>query len=102
MKGLLTFPSAADVATLPISDIPVTLAALAALQSVLAARLLEGGAADADELLDVREAAERLKVSESHVYHHAKSWPFTVRVGGKLCFSSSGIERYLRSRTGSR
>jgi hypothetical protein len=79
-------------------------ASISAVLAACAARLAvanEDRNAD-DELLDVAAAASRLKVSKSHAYHHAKQWPFTVRVGGKLLFSSRGIDRYLRSRQGAR
>jgi predicted DNA-binding transcriptional regulator AlpA len=60
-----------------------------------------GGAADAtDCLLDVDEAAARLHMSPEWLYRHARTLPFTVRLGRKaLRFSDAGITRYLQRRT---
>lgn len=50
-----------------------------------------------DELVDVKEVAQRLHVSTDYVYDHADEFPFTVPVGRKLLFSSHGIDAYIRS-----
>ena len=51
------------------------------------------------QLLKVKEAAQRLEVSEDWLYHHASKLPFTVRLGSRqLRFSAEGIERYIRRR----
>jgi excisionase family DNA binding protein len=49
-----------------------------------------------DQLLDVKEAAPRLKVGEDYLYKHAKEFPFTRRMGRKVLFSSAGIDRYIQ------
>jgi predicted DNA-binding transcriptional regulator AlpA len=53
-----------------------------------------------DRLLGVEEAAVRLGMSKTWLYHKAKALPFVVRQGRALRFSSRGIERYLRLRIG--
>jgi predicted DNA-binding transcriptional regulator AlpA len=80
---------------------------LAALQSVLAARLLTGEQRQdaqprgADCLLDVEEAAERLGTSADWLYRNARRLPFTVRVGSRqLRFSVEGINRWIANRQG--
>jgi predicted DNA-binding transcriptional regulator AlpA len=56
---------------------------------------------DHDENLDVNEAARRLGVSKSWLYHKADSLPFTLRIGRSLRFSAKGLERWNRNRMGS-
>jgi excisionase family DNA binding protein len=51
-------------------------------------------------LLTVKEAAGRLGMSKSALYKSADSYPFTVRDGRRLRFSSRGIERWITRRTG--
>lgn len=54
-----------------------------------------------DRLLTVEEAAQQLGLSRDYLYRHAKTLPFTVRVGPRqLRFSLRGIERYIRQRAG--
>ena len=53
-----------------------------------------------EQLLDITEAASRLKVSEDYLYRHSKDFPFTRREGRKLLFSSSGIDRYIKQQDG--
>jgi len=80
------------------------LSQLSALQGAMAARLI---AVDRDEvasaeetLLTVDKAAERLGVSKDWLFRRSRTLPFVVRLGRHLRFSSRGIERYLRNRTG--
>jgi excisionase family DNA binding protein len=94
----------AKVASVPPTRIPALLSQLSALQSAIAARLI---AADRDEstttedtLLTVAQAAERLGVSKDWLFRRSRTLPFVVRLGRHLRFSSRGIDRYLRSRTG--
>ena len=51
-----------------------------------------------DELLEIGPASERLGVSTDYLYRHAKTLPFTRRMGRKLVFSSAGMDEYLRKR----
>jgi predicted DNA-binding transcriptional regulator AlpA len=53
-----------------------------------------------DRLLKIREAAEKLGMTEDYLYRHAKQFPFTVRTGPRqVRFSQLGIERYIKSRS---
>jgi excisionase family DNA binding protein len=52
-------------------------------------------------LLTVDEAAERLGVAPSWLYRHAKSLPFTRKLGHRtLRFEAVGIDRWIATRTG--
>lgn len=52
-----------------------------------------------DDLLRVREAAERLNVSRRWLYDHADKLPFTKRLTtGALRFSARGLERWKATR----
>lgn len=70
-------------------------AVLAALGAAMAAHEQDAGP---DRLLTVKEAAERLKLSEDYLYRHARGLPFFVQPNGgrAIRFSERGIERYLR------
>jgi excisionase family DNA binding protein len=89
----------------PAEKIPAMLAQLAAIQGSLAARLLANGnvnnqpAAPA-KLLTVEEAADRIGVSKDFLYRNQKTLPFVVHVGRALRFSESGIEKWIRNRSG--
>ena len=77
--------------------------ALSARSGSVAARLLTAGSEDGnkaipDENLSVDEAARRLGMSRDWLYHNAKRLPFKVRIGRKLLFSASGLERWNRQR----
>src|SRR5436309_660912 len=45
-----------------------------------------------DALVSVTEAARRLGVSRNYLYHHHGDFSFTRRMGGRLLFSSNGID----------
>jgi excisionase family DNA binding protein len=51
--------------------------------------------AESDQLLSVEEASSRLGVSKDYLYRHREEFTFTRRMGRKLLFSSSGIERHI-------
>jgi predicted DNA-binding transcriptional regulator AlpA len=54
------------------------------------------GEAPADRLLDVTEAARLLDVRPRWLYDHAKTLPFTRKLGGRtLRFSEAGLRRWL-------
>jgi predicted DNA-binding transcriptional regulator AlpA len=54
-----------------------------------------------DRLLTAEEAAARLAVAPDWLYRHADALPFTVRIGDRhLRFSTQGINRYIRERSG--
>jgi predicted DNA-binding transcriptional regulator AlpA len=75
---------------------------VAALHALLAARVGQGATltapAASDRLLDAGAAAVKLGCAKDWVYRHARTLPFTVRLGGHLRFSEQGIERYIRHR----
>jgi predicted DNA-binding transcriptional regulator AlpA len=48
-----------------------------------------------DELLDVGATAKRLGVSQDYLYRHQRKFPFARRIGRKLLFSSSGLDKFL-------
>lgn len=49
--------------------------------------------------LDVAEAAERLGMSRDWLYKNAAGLPFAVRIGRRVLFDASGLERWNRGRT---
>ena len=51
-----------------------------------------------DKLVDVEEARLRLGVSKTFLYRNSGRFPFSRRIGRKLCFSSVGIDQYIRAR----
>lgn len=53
-----------------------------------------------DRLLNVQEAAARLRMTVDWLYRHHKQLPFIVRHGRPLRFSEVGIEEYIRKRRG--
>jgi excisionase family DNA binding protein len=96
-----------NVDAVPVDKIPAVLAQLAAVQSTLAARLLQNGngttqdpKASAGKLLTVQEAAERTGMSKDWLYRNSSKLPFVVKVGRSLRFSEAGLEKWIRSRSG--
>ncbi len=80
----------------PVQQLPRLLGRLAEATATAQARLLSPGPApQADELLGIAEASQRLNVSESYLYRHSSQLPFTVRQGRKLLFSTAGITKYI-------
>ena len=51
-----------------------------------------------DELLDVEEAARRLGVTVDHLYRHSADYAFTRKIGGRLRFSTLGIEQFINEK----
>lgn len=93
------------LAELPCQELPGAIGELEALKATLWAALTngapEGAGAEADQLLDVRQAAAKLHVSADWLYRRAGTLPFTVRPSpGRLRFSTRGIERWIRQRQG--
>ena len=92
---------------LPPDQIPGLVCQVAALQSILAARLVrdlqtadETRAEGSDRLLTVPQAAERLACTADWLYRHHPRLPFAVRNGRQLRFSADGLDRYIRQRAG--
>lgn len=76
-------------------------AVVAAAQSAMVAKAMPSQQREAahDNLLNVKQAAARLSVTEDWLYRHAQRLPFTVRLGpGQVRFSAAGIERFIRTR----
>lgn len=91
---------------IPADRIPAALVQLAAAQAQLAARLLAPNndtnqqEFSSGKLLKVVEAAHRMGCSKDWLYRNSKALSFTVRVGRSLKFSESGLEKWIRSRSG--
>src|SRR6185312_6160196 len=54
----------------------------------------------ADKLIGIDEAADRLGISKDYLYRHKGEYPFLKRMGGKILFSSAGIEAFIRKNRG--
>jgi len=92
-----------DPALIPVEQIPAVLAAFAAWQSALAARLMatpativETSIETEDRLLTVQECAERLRKSTKWVYRRTRTLPFAICLGPRSwVFSQKGLEKWL-------
>jgi predicted DNA-binding transcriptional regulator AlpA len=70
-----------------------------ALRDELQAAGIQNGAADSDRLMDAKEAALLLSVSEDWLYRNAKKLPFARKLGPKMLrFSAVGIQKYVSSK----
>jgi excisionase family DNA binding protein len=49
-----------------------------------------------DELLTIKQAADRLEISVDYLYRNHSRLPFVRRMGRTLRFSSLGIDEYIR------
>jgi hypothetical protein len=96
LEGALALAKSLDPA-----ELPRLLGELAEISARAQARLMAPAVeARPDESLSVGETAKRMGVSESYLYHHRKKFKFARREGGRLLFSSSGLDNYLkRART---
>jgi len=91
----------------PAEGLPDLAAGLAGLSARVSLRLAGNPAARSpagpERLLTAGEVAEVLRISEGSVYARARQdlKPAAVQLGpGTLRFSSSGIQRFIRARTG--
>ena len=69
------------------------------LEKVLVLRLLMAPTTAShpeDKLISIDEAASILGMTKDRLYRH--DYPFTIRDGGLLRFSSNGIQRYIKAR----
>ena len=81
--------------TVPPEALPRLLGDLAEIQATAQARLTAPAPAQqADALLSVAQAAQKLGCSRDFLYRG--KFPFARRLGRKLMFSSNGIEEYLK------
>jgi hypothetical protein len=98
-------PTVESVDAIPVETLPAQLAALAALQTRIAARLTlapmtPSGPATVEGLLDVHDAARRLAVTEDWLRRRPEL-PFVVKLsGGVVRYSSRGIDHYIAARVG--
>jgi|HubBroStandDraft_6_1064221.scaffolds.fasta_scaffold217046_2 hypothetical protein len=88
-----------DAASIPDDQIPTAIAALAALQTALVARLMTTTSSqeDGEALLNIEQAARKLCVTEDWLYRRAKKLGLAVKLGdGTLRFSTHAINAYIR------
>jgi excisionase family DNA binding protein len=85
--------------SLPREELPRLLGDLAEISATASARLSSAVVESRpDELLDVEETARRMGVSKDYLYRHQRKFPFARRIGRKLLFSSSGLDKFLARR----
>jgi predicted DNA-binding transcriptional regulator AlpA len=87
--------------SLAAAELPAALAAVEQLRIVLDSARLQAAISpqrrdQADRVLGVKAAAERLGRSESWLYREAARLPFTVRTGRGVGFSERGLEDFIR------
>jgi excisionase family DNA binding protein len=83
---------------IPVDELPRLLGQIEEIRVTALARLTgPASASQPDELLDVHEAAHRLRLSKDYLYRHHARLPFTRRIGKRLLFSRTGIEKYIRT-----
>lgn len=103
LADLLEDPGKAS--SLPAEAIPELRGQLAKLDTLLLCRLLGANSngnpsTPAGRNLGVKEASQKIGVSQDWLYRKAGELPFTVRIGRRVLFSESGIEKYIRQRMG--
>ena len=82
--------------TSSLGEIPALLGELEQIRVTALARLSAPAlVSQPEKLLDARETAERMHTSVDYVYRNAGRLPFAKRLGRKLLFSSSGLDKYL-------
>lgn len=93
-------PILAQAMTVAPEELPRLLGDLEEVRATALARLTAPQLAtdQADELLDVAEAASRLGVSKDYLYRHHRDFPFSRHMGRKLLFSAAGLAKHIRSR----
>ncbi len=88
---------------LPVDELPRFLGELEEVRYTALARLsapARSPSSEPDQLLSIGEAACRLNVSKDYLYRHGKELPFMRRIGRKVLFSSSGIDRHIQQQDG--
>jgi hypothetical protein len=84
---------------LPVDELPRLMGELEEIRCTAMSRLAAPASAlaPADELLDASAAARRLGISKDYLYRNHRALSFTRRVGRRLLFSASGIEKYIKT-----
>jgi excisionase family DNA binding protein len=83
--------------TLPNGELPGFIGALAEITALAQARLFTPSTSpERDELLTVKQCAERMQVSVDWLYRAHRRLPFTRRIGNALRFSANGLDTYLK------
>jgi len=99
MSDRPSLPTVADLAAVPVADVPALLTHLAALQSALAARLVTvptAPVAPPDTLLDVKAAAALLAVTPDWLRRRHATLPFVVKLtSGAVRYSKDGIAAFI-------
>lgn len=101
MREPLDLPPVEVVDGLGVEALPAALAHLLALQARVVARLAAGKAVASvvsARLLSVDEAAARTGMSKDWLYRHAKTLPFTRRLGRAVRFDEAALTRWLATR----
>jgi hypothetical protein len=97
-------PSIESVDALPAEHLPGFVAGLAALQARVAARMavaVPESHGDADRLLDIEQAAERLGTSPDWLRRHGGPLPFTIYLSaGQVRYSLRKLEQWITLRAG--
>lgn len=84
---------------IPREKLPRLLGDIEEIRATAAARLAAPPAeTKPDVLLDIEQARVRLGVSKSWLYKNWSRYPFATHEGGKLLFSSAGLEKYLAAK----
>jgi predicted DNA-binding transcriptional regulator AlpA len=82
---------------LPAAELPIFLGELEVVRCTAMARLTRSAAAQPVDvrMLDVAEASRMLGMSEDYLYRNWHDFPFAKKIGGRLLFSSVGIDRFV-------
>ena len=90
----------AQARTAALEELPRLLGDLEEVRATALARLTapQPAQVQADELIDVSEAANRLGVSPDYLYRNHGRFSFTRRAGRKLLFSVKGLEQHISKR----
>ena len=87
-----------EAGKLPTSELPTLVGALEEVKARLWVEMTAPKSnGKVDRLLTADEAAERLSLSKDTLYRRADDFPFTVRIGRKVRYSSKGIDRHIAS-----
>jgi len=92
------------IAESPQEQLPALLATLSARLALVASKIMAssprntGSSESLQGNLSVGEAAARLGISQDYLYRNARKLPFSLRIGRRLLFSASGLEKWVAQR----